>query len=123
MGDKYNNPDQPDSNAMSSAFSISGNDRAAIGFDWYTYSWASNADWTKRLWDNLAQGVPLRQAASLSSVGGTEKGEVRFGFFTSLNPVIQGDSNMTLHGVYGGTVTWQLMTDGFKADIPWYRPL
>ncbi len=127
MGNKYDNPSSDDDAAMSAGFGLAqGTDRAALGFDWYTYSWASNSDWTKRLWTYLAQGVPLRQAASLSNAEGQIKGKpsplfgVPFGFYSNLNPVIQGDSNMKLHGVYGGLVT----SDGVGGlDIPWYRPL
>ena len=104
-----------------SAFDLAqGVDRAALGWDWYIYSWASNSDWTGRLWNNLAQGIPLREAATLDSEVGTEAGAVSIGFYTNVNPVIQGDSSMKLHGVYGGIVT----SDGVGGlDIPWYRQL
>jgi len=123
MGNKQDHPDQLDDASMAYGFDLSaGVDRAALGFDWETNSSSGNTQWTKRLWSYLAQGVPLRQAASLSSMDGSELGPGFLGIFdTSINPVIQGDSNMTLSGVYGYN-TW-VATPNAIPDMTWYIPL
>jgi len=130
MGDKFDNPDTSDDAGMSSAFDLAaGTDRAALGWDWFTDSSTQNEEWTKMLWSLLATGVPLRDAATPTSseilemgpalsIGGLQIGH------TSINPVIQGDSNMTLHGVYGGTT--YTSSPYFPLPIPvstWFKPI
>ena len=121
VGNKLDNPGTLNDVALSGAFGIplpgTNSDRALLGFNWYTNPTSDNANWTKRVWDWLAIGVPLYEAVNLSTEDGGVTGPASNpgGYFyygsKVVNPVIQGDNAFTLHNIYSGP---------FAA---WFRPL
>ncbi len=94
------------------AFGVdSGADRAFLGWNTEELISEDNAQWVKRVWDNLAAGYTIKDAVRLSSNDGVpedggepgwDTGSAAVGSPVIASSVIYGDRNMKLHGVYSG---------------------